>query len=131
MSSSLVKSRVHAFHLQSGLCFYCGAPMWQTDLDGFAKSQGLTRPLARRLQCTAEHLTARAEGGGASRGNIVAACIHCNNTRHRAKRSRAPAAYRDMVRQRLAAGRWHAPQIRQLLVGGRSTKSIGRRRSHA
>jgi hypothetical protein len=131
MSSSLVKSRCHAFHLQSGVCFYCEAPMWLTDPDGFAKSKALTRRLTERLQCTAEHLTARAEGGGASRENIVAVCLHCNKTRHRAKHPRDPAAYRKLVKQRLGAGRWHPSQIRRLLVSGRPTKRNARRHSPA
>jgi hypothetical protein len=55
--------RTVAFEQQQGRCYYCGFPMWLTDLDEFRTRYGLSRPLARQLKCTAEHLHARSEGG--------------------------------------------------------------------
>ncbi|WP_339009581.1 HNH endonuclease [Aeromonas popoffii] len=34
------------------------------------------------LQCTGEHLQPRSNGGSNQPANIVAACRHCNGTRH-------------------------------------------------
>lgn len=73
----------------------------------------LRRPhvAARRLQCTAEHLVPRSDGGRESATNIVAACAHCNHTRHRQKRPPEPPQYRAQVRRRVALGGWHHPWI--------------------
>lgn len=96
MASQLHQSRLHAFRQQQGKCFYCGLPMWGPG----------DPPGPSQLRCTAEHLLARFEGGTHGRANIVAACAHCNMTRHLRKRPPEPLQYRRQVRRRVAAGRW-------------------------
>ncbi|MDU8911368.1 HNH endonuclease [Aestuariicoccus sp. MJ-SS9] len=92
---------------QGGRCYYCGLPMWSETPDGFRQSFGLTARQARLLQCTAEHLRARCEGGRDSEANIVAACRFCNRTRHEAAKPRDPEDYRARVRRRMGKGSWH------------------------
>ena len=91
---------------QNGLCFYCARPMWQKDPEAFGWVFGVATRAVPQLQCTAEHLLARRDGGGNGEANIVAACLFCNRARHKASRPRAPDAYRCHVTRRLAAGRW-------------------------
>ena len=76
------------FRAQRGACYYCSLPMWLSDIAECAKKNGLTMRQADALRATAEHLTARQNGGG-SGDNIVAACWCCNFARH-AHRLRAP-----------------------------------------
>ena len=100
---SLKKLRLSAFHAQQGRCFYCGARMWLR----CPSELGLRPQSSRFLQCTAEHLIARQDGGTDTRENVVAACWLCNLRRHQ-RRSPAPspAAYKALVRKRVAKGRW-------------------------
>lgn len=95
MASQLQRSRLHAFNRQGGRCYYCNLPMW---LDGQAGPP--------QLRCTAEHLTAQCEGGKDGQSNIVAACWHCNRTRHKRRRPPEPDAYRDEVQRRVQRGAW-------------------------
>lgn len=104
---SLVKPRSNAFINQSGLCFYCGHPMWSEDPNGFAKKHKVTLGQARRFQCTGEHLKAHKDGGSATQTNIVAACWFCNQKRHQRKNPPYPDQYKKFVHQRLSQGRWH------------------------
>lgn len=106
--SRYASARRSAFDGQAGRCYYCDQPMWLTDSDGFAQRHGLTQAQARWLQATAEHLTARQDGGG-NGSNIVAACVRCNTTRHARRPHCAPdpVRYRARVRARMAQGRWH------------------------
>jgi len=96
---------------QSGLCYYCGLPMWDKALDHRVPATCRSDGLPKILRCTAEYLTARSEGGTNAAENIVAACWFCNNSRHRRKCPPSPEAYRTHVRQRMAAGRWLAAQV--------------------
>ena len=73
MSKSLAFTKL-AFNRQGGKCFYCGLRMWLNSQKG-----------PSLLRCTAEHLKARSEGGSDGPSNIVAACWHCNHTRHKCK----------------------------------------------
>ncbi|WP_282097584.1 HNH endonuclease [Luteibacter sp. SG786] len=66
------------------------------------------------LRCTAEHLTARQDGGRNMASNIAAACWICNARRHRRKFPPPPAAYRAFVQQRLDKGKWHPPALAPL-----------------
>jgi 5-methylcytosine-specific restriction endonuclease McrA len=100
MSKPLQQSRQLAFERQRGQCFYCGLPMWLSGPQG---------PSA--LRCTAEHLIPRSEGGGNGPSNIVAACWHCNHTRHKRKRPPEPELYQAQVRRRVAQGRWFSQAI--------------------
>lgn len=96
MPKQLVRSRQIAFNRQGGKCYYCGVSMWRC-------GAGQSPP----LQCTAEHLKARSEGGSDRPENIVAACAHCNRTRHKRKRPPEPPAYREEVRRRVQRRGWH------------------------
>jgi HNH endonuclease len=73
---------------------------------------------ARRLLCTAEHLTARAEGGSSSAMNIAAACLHCNRTRHRRKHPPDVGWYRQEVAVRMARHGWHPAWVHRMCTGG-------------
>ena len=101
--------RRQAFNRQAGFCYYCDVRMWLNS----SQELGLPERYAavRRLQCTAEHLVPRSDGGRDSATNIVAACAHCNHTRHRQKRPPEPTQYRAEVRGRVARGGWHHPWV--------------------
>ena len=107
MCNALVKHRHSAYQTQSGRCYYCGLPMWETDIDAFARTNKIKRKQARSLKCTAEHLEARMDGGSDAARNIVAACFLCNLRRHRRKQAPSPIAYRELVQRQLRKGRWH------------------------
>ncbi len=99
-NNQLHRSRKLAFDRQGGLCYYCGLRMW---LDG--------PPGPAPLRCTAEHLLARSEGGSDGPSNIVAACWHCNRTRHKRKRPPEPELYRAEVRRRVQRGAWMSAPV--------------------
>lgn len=112
MAKSLLRSRLNAFRRQAGLCHYCGVLMWAADGDSFARKHGLSAKAARWLQCTAEHLLARHDGGSDNPANIVAACRVCNMRRHsRRKVAPTPEKYQTLVRNRVSRKRWHALQV--------------------
>ncbi|MCU4492630.1 HNH endonuclease [Acinetobacter guillouiae] len=106
-SSSIQKHRNQAFILQYGLCFYCHQPMWISENTSFISKYRLKPRKANLLQCTAEHLKARQDGGSNSAKNIVAACKFCNNTRHKSKNALDPELYGKHVRKRLLNNNWH------------------------
>ena len=112
MAKSLSKIRSKALQFQGGRCIYCGVPMWTDDCATFARCHGLSLRIARRLQCTAEHLQARQDGGRDSSGNIAAACRLCNHRRHAQRKiAPTPEEYGALVRRRVASRRWHPPQV--------------------
>ena len=112
MAKSLSKYRSKAHQLQGGRCVYCGVVMWTADCAAFAKRHGLTVRLARWLQCTAEHLQPRQDGGLDSAENIAAACLACNLRRHARRRSTpTPEQYRTLVRNRVSRKAWHPMQV--------------------
>ena len=96
---------------QGGRCYYCDLPMWDEPLDHRLPVTCRSSRLPKTLRCTAEHLLPRSEGGANTAENIVAACLFCNNSRHRRKEALSPEAHRAHVQQRMAAGRWLAAQI--------------------
>ena len=96
---------------QGGRCFYCGLPMWDEALYPCLPLSCRSGELPKTLRCTAEHLHPRSEGGANTADNIVAACLFCNNSRHRRKRPLSPEAHRAHVQQRMAAGQWLAAQV--------------------
>lgn len=106
---SLQAPREAAFQRQHGYCYYCEQPMWRDTPDELTSRFDITPKQAARLQCTGEHLAAHSKGGSCNQSNIVAACLHCNNTHHHAKQAKAPPAYRAHVQKRLGAGKWFAP----------------------
>ena len=111
MPTRYKSARNAAFHAQSGRCFYCTFPMWLTDRAGFAAAHGLTLRQASRLQATGEHLLAQQDGGRHG-ANVVAACHHCNQARHRFRPQAAPDPdlFRARVRSRVKHQHWH-PQV--------------------
>ena len=103
--------RRQAAREQGWRCFYCQLPMWDTELDEFIARYGISRGLARRFRCTAEHVEARCDGGKDVAANIVAACLFCNGRRHRVKHPLDASEHVSVVRLRLAKGRWHPPHV--------------------
>jgi hypothetical protein len=79
--------------------------MWEDSPEAFANTHRLTLAQVFLLQCTAEHLKARVDGGRNSKGNIVAACLLCNQSRHRSKEALDPAAYKDKVQETRGSSR--------------------------
>lgn len=108
MTKSISRTRYKKFRCQARLCFYCRALMWTGDPEPFVRQYGLTRGQAMRLQCTTEHLVARQDRGSDADQNIVAACWHCNQLRHKG-RSPAPTwqQYLALVTRRVARKKWH------------------------
>lgn len=81
--ASIKRARERAFLAQRGRCHYCGFPTWLYMPQELTEPFGLSEPQARRLQCTAEHLKPKCEGGSDSPENLVAAYAHCNHTRRK------------------------------------------------
>jgi hypothetical protein len=109
MASKLQKLRRQAFRDQQGRCVYCSQPLWEEDIDHFVNTHGIRKSVSKHLQCTAEHLIARKDRGLDVRGNIAAACLWCNQERHRRRPGDSPAheTYGAWVRARVAQGKWH------------------------
>ena len=105
----LTKLRHKAYTNQHCRCCYCSYPMWEKDPEEFAKRHSLTKAQALLLQCTAEHLLARQDGGVDTARNIAAACAFCNRARHARRVNKAPdpESYRAHVARRIAKGGWH------------------------
>lgn len=110
-SKKIPTLRRQAFDHQHGRCWYCGVQMW---LASPSELPGVPVRSASRLQCTAEHLQARCDGGTDVASNIVAACMLCNRTRHQRKKPPPPEAYLVDVRRRVCKGGWHYPWVRDL-----------------
>lgn len=112
MSTRLVRYRQQAFVRQNGRCIYCGLPVFpKKTLDNFALQHGLSETRARALQCTAEHLQARCDGGPDKKENIAAACMTCNQRRHRMKPAPAPDRYAKIVQWQMKKGAWHKQSL--------------------
>jgi 5-methylcytosine-specific restriction endonuclease McrA len=62
------------------------------------------------FQCTAEHVIARRDGGVEVR-NIVAACRHCNLTRHETENPLPAEVYRERIRKDVAEARWYTTAL--------------------
>ncbi len=111
-SNKLKNLRKQAAQQQGWRCFYCLLPMWDHSPREFIVHYGLSPGLAKRFQCTAEHVEARCDGGKDVAPNIVAACLFCNTTRHKAKHPMDAAKHASVVQSRLAKGRWHPPLVK-------------------
>jgi HNH endonuclease len=111
MSVRLANLRRQAATMQRFRCFYCNLPMWERDSSSLAEAFSLSTRQLRLLQCTAEHLHPRSEGGRDSTQNIVAACHFCNRGRHARKTPMQPEQYRARVRSRMARGQWLAAML--------------------
>jgi 5-methylcytosine-specific restriction endonuclease McrA len=99
--------RKSAYKAQQGQCWYCGLPMWLSGVEEFANTHNFTLPQAQLLQCTAEHLHARQDGGIDTPNNVVAACRYCNTKRHKRKIPLPPEKYRKHVKVKMKKGGWH------------------------
>ena len=105
MSNRIPYLRIRAFERQHGRCFYCDLPMWTQSPTDFSRTYRLSLRQAAQFECTAEHLSARCDRGGDGIKNIVAACRHCNATRHKRKSPLSPDQWRITQRGR-ASRRW-------------------------
>jgi 5-methylcytosine-specific restriction endonuclease McrA len=115
MSKNLSKVRAAAFKNQAGRCCYCDFPLLtHVDRDSVAPF-GIAEAVAKRLLCTAEHLVPKSCKGPSSRANIAAACLFCNQTRHKAKRVKSPENFKAYVQGRISSGRWHPQELRRAL----------------
>lgn len=104
-------------------------PMWDDEPDKFVDRYRLTRRLALTFKCTAEHLTARCEGGLDHADNIAAACLTCNRRRHRTKKPKSPYEYRRHVQARLNKGKWHPHAA--VRMNASSAQGVAKSRSSA
>lgn len=107
----LLKNRNLAYESQHGLCYYCRQPMWTGQPQNFCNQHKISIKSAKLLQCTAEHVIARQDGGSNQRDNIVAACLHCNKTRHKAKTALSVEKYKAKVIRRMAQNKWHSIRL--------------------
>lgn len=103
----ITRNRLSSFRRQEGRCVYCRVLMWLGDIKSFAASHPISQRAARPLQCTAEHLVPKSDGGGDDAANIVAACRRCNQTRHRHTVVPGPEPYGLDVQRRVGRGKWH------------------------
>jgi len=111
MPSKVVKYRQQAFLNQAQRCYYCGFLMWEGNPEEFAAFHRISLPQAQRFQCTAEHLDARQDGGTNAKSNIVAACLHCNQARHRMQPAPTPEDLRQVISKQLKNNCWHRQAI--------------------
>lgn len=119
---TLKHSRSLAFNRQGGRCYCCGLPLWLKNPAPLTSKYCLGTKQTKYLQCTAEHLQARCEGGTNESHNIAAACGKCNRTRHKMKVPPTPEKMRQLVKKRVAKGTWHYPWVYEkglLLKAGR------------
>ena len=122
MSNPLAVPRFNAYCLQGSRCFYCGLPTCLNNFSDFAAKHSLTVRQAKRLQCTAEHLQARKDGGADGKSNIVAACWTCNQGRHRRKNPLSPGLHKEYVQKRVRAGRWRDSRILENFMWERTNR---------
>lgn len=108
MPNRVALFRARAYQRQNCRCFYCGLPLvLGSDLSTFASRLGIDLSRAQALLCTAEHLKARCDGGADSETNIAAACITCNQRRHRMRPAPSSDAFRSIVQVQMQNGCWH------------------------
>jgi len=111
----IVLYRSAAFAAQGGLCYYCSLSMWHKYSEGFCVQHNLTPGDAKLLQCTAEHLRARKDGGEDTAENIAAACLRCNLGRHPRKKPMEVDRFWRWVSKRVQEGRWHSVRVLRAL----------------
>jgi 5-methylcytosine-specific restriction endonuclease McrA len=107
-------ARAAAFCRQGGCCYYCDKPMWLDDPARFGREHGLPARRLKSLQATAEHLTARRDGGTNAWQNIAAVHALCNRRRHQRKKALPPDRFRALVQHRMKNHRWHDRAVLQL-----------------
>ncbi len=106
LTPRVFRLRTQAFVSQGFRCFYCRLEMWSGDVDAYAKRWGLTGAQSVGLECTAEHLIARKDGGQDTAENVVAACLTCNRRRHRWMPNAHWSVYAAAVAVQMAKGHW-------------------------
>ena len=106
MSKPIVRARTLAAERQNHRCYYCGVLMLQGEVMAFLTKHCVSKRQAKLLQCTAEHMTPKSQGGTNSHSNIVAACFFCNHARHARSQPLDTLAYKRFVQHRVARGRW-------------------------
>lgn len=106
-SNKTLRLRQEAAFRQGFRCFYCGAPMWETDPQMFAADLQIPFQIVGRFRCTAEHLIAQSNGGKTNESNIVAACSYCNGFRHAKCQSMTWHEYKDYVKGKVNEGKWY------------------------
>lgn len=116
MPKSLERNRHAVWLRQEGRCHYCRCHMWEQDVDAFAASRRLTRRQAKWCRSTAEHLVARSDGGTNASSNIAAACLRCNQTRHKAASPLNAERFLVRVRRLMAKGRWWPRELHRLVL---------------
>jgi hypothetical protein len=99
--------------------------MWLGDRAIFIRQHGVSRQKAKWRQCTAEHLNPKSEGGPNSRVNIVAACLFCNQMRHRVANPPQPHVYQGVVRRLVREGLWHSRRAFEALVAHLINPPVG------
>lgn len=119
MPSLLRFLRQQAFVRQNGKCWYCAAPMWERE--SVPPFGTCTFKAVQRLRCTAEHLVARRDGGPTHPTNIVAACAHCNRTRHKQRKPLHAEHYFRKVQHRMTKRQWHPLWVHQFMQHERLT----------
>lgn len=97
--------------------------MWEASPAALMHQYLLTPAEARLLQCTGEHLQPLSNGGSNQPTNIVAACQHCNSTRHKPPKALSPEQYQKKVRARVGKGGWFPNGITSK-VKGNKTKGV-------
>ncbi|WP_279463702.1 HNH endonuclease [Aeromonas dhakensis] len=82
----------------------------------------ITSPLPKLGYCSArgEHLQPRSNGGSNQTANIVAACRHCNGTRHKTPKVLSPEQYQKKVRARVGKGGWFPKGITSKVKGNKT-----------
>ena len=105
-SNRISRNRYLAYRQQDGLCIYCSLRLYLGTLDEVATQLGISKRAAFLVQCTAEHLLARQDGGTDAAGNIAAAHWYCNHQRHRRSAAPSPEAFGQFVQRRVASGKW-------------------------
>jgi hypothetical protein len=111
---NLACARAAAFCRQGGCCYYCDKPMWLDDPARFGREHGFPVRRLKSLQATAEHLTARCDGGTNAMHNIAAAHALCNRRRHQCKKALTPERFRALVQLRIKNHRWHDHAVLRL-----------------
>lgn len=114
---NIAKKRHQAAVRQSFHCFYCGLPMWESSPAPLLHQYGLSPAEASLLQCTGEHLHPRGNGGSDQASNIVAACKHCNHTRHKTPKVLSPEQYQQKVQKRVNKGQWFPGNLTRKVKG--------------
>jgi hypothetical protein len=115
-ANRLKKLRRLSFEKQRHQCFYCKHLMWEDNPEAFSRFYGITLKQARLLRSTAEHLVAQQDNGGDTPDNVVAACLWCNQRRHKGRHRKAPdpETYKHFISMRMEKGLWHPVKATRL-----------------